>query len=96
MLHRPRITADEEDTDEGLALIWRVLCCHATQHLSYFRQAQAQDALAGHLDQIAPPETERCHDTTAHRTRWWDACLLCAAQDPLPGFATPRKQGVSS
>ena len=96
MLHRPRITAVEEDTDEGEALIWRVVCCHATQDLSYFRQSDVQGALAGHLDQIAAPEIERCHDTTAHRTRWWDACLLCSAQDPLPGFTTPRKQGVSS
>jgi len=88
--HRPRLIHEAEVLlADGWTSAWRVRCSceHAGPHRPGRpgkRQAAAdRDA---HLDAVAPPEGERCRDTRAHRTRWWDACPVCAHQMVLPGM----------
>lgn len=88
--HRPRVWARCEFTDRGEeALVWRVHCtcrAHLPIPAGFFRREQAEQELAGHLREVAPPEHRRCRVPASHRRRWWEECAACADQPMLAGM----------
>lgn len=82
--HRPQVWVVAEDTDEGEAYVWRVHCCPHTRAVACFARSKAERAAAEHLEQVAPPQEQRCTRPGEHHRRWWEVCLLCVGQDPLP------------
>jgi len=88
--HRPHLLHEEQVLlAEGWTPAWRVRCSCGLEgpHRpgKSGKQAAAADQDA-HLAAVAPPEGRRCRDTRSHRTRWWDACPVCAHQMVLPGM----------
>ncbi|MEU3020187.1 hypothetical protein ABZ635_22650 [Nocardiopsis sp. NPDC007018] len=70
--------------------VYRVRCtpgCTASFESRFSRQEAADDRRL-HLDQVAPPASERCRDPRSHCTQPHDHCPVCANQMslPLPGF----------
>ena len=80
--HRPVIRA--RMTEDGRK--YRCECTCSTFSRWAFERYAAVQARDHHLAGIAPAAADRCRDTAAHGTKWWDPCSLCKDQLPLPGF----------
>ncbi|PWV44558.1 hypothetical protein [Nocardiopsis sp. L17-MgMaSL7] len=86
--HRPQVRRTHEMTPDGFAWVYRVHCspgCDTGFEPRFAKNAAAADRLE-HLEEVAPPASERCRDPHKHRTRPHDHCPLCAGQLPLPGL----------
>jgi hypothetical protein len=86
MKHRPKVSRWREETSEGEAWCYRVVCpCGEEFGEHYAKKLAVSDQLKHRMD-VAPPVSERCRDPKKHRMQPHDRCPVCADQLVLPGF----------
>lgn len=84
--HRPKVRRWREETSQGEAWCYQVICSCGTEFDEHYAKRLAESDRLRHRMDVAPPVNERCRDPKKHRCQPWDFCPLCAYQIALPGF----------
>ncbi|MFE6386769.1 hypothetical protein [Nocardiopsis dassonvillei] len=90
--HRPRVERWREETSQGEAWCYGVVCPCDTEFDEHYAKKIAESDRLRHLMDVAPPPDQRCRNTRAHRCQTWDFCPVCAWQLPLPGMENEEER----